>query len=377
MGEAAALQRGMARTAVTRNLPPLPKVVRWRKGENKGERVLEILREIALRLQTNEPQCFYSLRQVERHFHIALSTTAKVFSHLQEEGLLSRLRGSRTRLEGRQSFRAVTVRGVIGLPASLSQVILSEDYRRFLTQVPRALRLRGFVAQVVYFEANDLRTGDLSERLKRFQTDTVIWFAPEAGAQDAIARLREAGIRVLGIGDGGLPPIPCAFEIERRRAELELLRNWRAEGEVNRVVVISVKGRRGAEERLSAIFDESGWDCEFLRLDQVRPGFLPASSNVGVFLSAGAAWLLSCRAPELLAGLLASCRVAFFEGPIVVPFASPPTRGRADLIEVNWAELARQIAEPLALGIKKSDAPLVFEACLKTRVPAAECMLAL
>ena len=57
--------------------------------------MLELLRGIAIASQREEPQGFYPLREVARHFTVPLSTVSRVYGELEEEGILASVRGSK------------------------------------------------------------------------------------------------------------------------------------------------------------------------------------------------------------------------------------------------------------------------------------------
>lgn len=368
----------MARKAVFRSLAALPKAPRWQEGENKSEKLFKILREVAERLRKDEPQAFYSLREVQRHFSVSMSTAVNVYSRLEEEGILIRLRGSKTLLQGKEPYREIRIRGLIGMPISESRLMASRDYLSFFQQVPRELRMHRFVAQMLWFTPEQLRTGDLSDRLKRFQTDTVIWFAPESIAHDTILRLRESGIRVIGICDGGLPPIRCSGEVRRRRAILQILRTWRSGVGLRRVTVLSVSGRGAAvdEQRMQALLEEEGWEFEFAKLSAVHPQIPLESSRFGpecgFLLPSSAASLLSFFAPELFIKLVRTRRAALIDGPINVPFPRFPEEAWVDLIYVDWHKVTRQIVNRVMAGSwDETRPPLVFEAEAGMRAAAS------
>jgi len=59
----------------------------------------------------------------------------------------------------------------------------------------------------------------------------VIWFSPDRSRRETVATLRDAGVRLVGVRDGGLPSIPCRYEIRRENALRTILRRWRASSE--------------------------------------------------------------------------------------------------------------------------------------------------
>ena len=147
----------MARKKVPRTLAPLPERRALERAHHKTEALTEILRGVAAKNQQEQPQAFYSMREVATHFRVQVSTVSRVYQRLEKEGLISRVRGSKTVLQGLHFDRQLSVRAFVGLPASLPSFVTLQDYRTFLIRLRRELRLRGFAAATAYFERNEAR----------------------------------------------------------------------------------------------------------------------------------------------------------------------------------------------------------------------------
>src|SRR5437588_11087987 len=108
----------MARKKVSRTLAPLPTKRVLHDAHHKTERLIEILREVALKNQQDQPRTFYSVRDVARQFKVPISTVSRAYRHLEQEGLLNRVRGSKTILQGLHFDRNLSVRAFVALPVS-------------------------------------------------------------------------------------------------------------------------------------------------------------------------------------------------------------------------------------------------------------------
>src|SRR5438132_2964168 len=208
----------MARKKIVRRMPPLPKGPALRAKDHKTERLLEILRGIAVANQRDEPEPFYTLRDVASRFQVPVSTVARVYGQLEDEGILSSIRGSKTILQGLSSARHLSVRGVVGMPASLSRFVTIQDYRMFFIRTLRELRRRDFATATVFIERGQENPDRLVRRMKKYKVDTMLWYLPDGAAKEITLRLNDAGIRVLGVGDGTLSGIFCCYEIRREVA---------------------------------------------------------------------------------------------------------------------------------------------------------------
>src|SRR5690349_9580790 len=132
----------MPRTKISHGLGPLPGQHLRRIDPNGNDRLLQILRSVALKNQRDQPRVFYSLREVAQQFKVSVSVVAKVYREMEHEGLLSRVRSSKTILNGLR-YNQRTVRAVIGLPVLFSNFVTIPDYRMFFLSIRHELWLRG------------------------------------------------------------------------------------------------------------------------------------------------------------------------------------------------------------------------------------------
>jgi hypothetical protein len=369
----------MPRKRISRSLPPLPKTHRLDDALHKTDRLIEILRCVAIKNQSAQPQAFYSVRNIAQHFRVTLSTAARAYHHLEREGLLTRVRGSKTLLQGTHFDRRTGVRAFVGLPASLSAFITLQPYRLFFIKIRRELRLRGFATAMVFTDKKEIMNGVLSKRLKAYEIDTVLWFQPPRDARDAAARLADLGLRLVGIAHEQSPPIPCRYEIRRDNAIRTLLTQWKERHAIEELTLVRLKDHRltPLEETLENTLDELGIESSTVWFqDQPSASFLNSLRKTDtpaiVFSSARLVSKFCFRAPAAVADLLRIHRVAFLNGPVSMPFAKIPDV-RVDLTLVDWQLAAEQIVDDLiSQDAFQLPGPTIFEAEAKLRVPFSE-----
>jgi hypothetical protein len=346
----------MPRKKVSRALPPLPNHHDLDEAAHKTERLTEILRKVAFKNQRTQPRAFYSVREVARSFHVTLSTACRAYGHLEQEGLLTRVRGSKTLLQGRHYDRRLEVRAFVGLPACLSSFITIQAYRNFFIKIRRELRLRGFATAMVFCEKDETQTAELSERLKTYEVDTVIWFQPPREAAKTAQWLADFGIRVIGIAHGGFPSIPCRYDIRRDQGIKKLLTAWKTHHAVTHVT-LAQSGEEPSfalDEIARDTLDHLGINSTVARFQGERTDdflrfmrALQKSRTDGIiFPSAQLPSKLCFRAPDAVADLLRTRRVAFFNGPVTMPFLKVPDV-QVDLVVVDWQRVAEQIVDDL------------------------------
>lgn len=364
----------MARKRSVRRLPPLPSRIGLKKRDHKIGRLLEILRAIAVSNQRNEPQLFYSVRDITRHFDVPVSTVARVYGQLEDEGLLASVRGSKTLLQGLSLGRQLTVLGSIGLPASVAAFITFQDYRTFFIRMRRELRARGFAAVMVLFEWQHAQTDQLLRRMEKHKFDTIFWYRPDTSIRYILARLQDAGIRVIGIGDGGLPTTRCRYEIRREAAIKTILRDWQARSGIKSVVVArGARSTTNEEEAVQALLEEEKLGFEFRTVTSAGAGaFLEECSRLkdtGLILPSRPASMVAFRAPEALMHAMTNCRIAFTGGPPSIVFAQA-LDVPMDLVLVDWQLIAeRVVGDLISKQAFNRGETTVFEADTRLQVP--------
>jgi len=368
----------MARKKVPRTLTPLPARRRLQKADHKTEELTEILREAAARNRREQPRAFYSMREVSAHFAVPFALVSRVYERLGQEGLLTAVRGSKTLLQGQRFDRQLSVRAFVGLPASLSAFVTVQAYRMFFITIRRELRVRGFATAMVFFEKAEARTGILSDRFKIYEIDTVLWFQPAKEARETAARLKDRGVRVIGIAHEQIPSIPCRYQVRRDRAINDLLSEWSSLGIAH--VTIAQWPEKGAplsEEALRSAVEEARLDTSIAtfrgqRSEAFVRSLRKVKSGAIVFSSAQLASQLCFRAPGAVADLLRSRRVAFLNGPVSMPFAKVPDI-QVDLVVVDWQWVAERITNDLITQDAFAlSGPTIFEAEAKLRVPLSD-----
>jgi hypothetical protein len=359
----------MARKKVTRSLPQLPRPPRFAARDHKTDQILSILRSVGVETQLDHPQPFYSIRDVAAHFHVSQSSVGEIYRRLEQEGLLSRVRGSKTVLQGLKYDRRLQVRGFVGLPASLSSFITLQDYRMFFIRVRRELRMRGFATAMLLFEGDEAGTPAFAERLKAYEVDTVLWFEPRKKIQAAVLRLSDGGIRMIGVTEDASPILPCRYHLRREQALRSLLEQWKTLPRLQKVTLVQSRQHRAAavEEMVQVILDELDIPWSVATFNDHRSGaflrtLLKSKTSALIFASSSLASMFSFRAPGSMTELISTHRVGLMGGPVNMPFAKLPDV-RVDLITFNWQLVAERIVNDLITQAAFQESfPVIFQA---------------
>jgi hypothetical protein len=341
----------MARKNLVHEMPPLPDKVIFKARDHKTKRLLEILRGIAVTNQKKDSLVFYPVRKVAKHFRAPISTVARVYGHLEKEGILTSVRGSKTLLQGLQSSRHLNVLSVVGVPAAVAAFVTFQDYRMFFIRTRRELRTRGFSVAMVLFEQRHIKTGQLTKRILKHEFDTIIWYRPDVSVRDVVDQVADSGIRILGVSDGGVPPIQCRYEIRREIAIKRILQDWKTRSRIKTAAIVRIQGSSSAkEEMLETLLEEEQLGLDWLRVDVEKPDeFLKACGNrrdSGIIFPSRAASNFAFRAPEALMRLMKHSRVAFVDGPPSIAF-TPALDVPGDFVVMDWQLIAERIVTDL------------------------------
>ncbi len=168
------------RRRVPTRVPVLPRRLVLKNGETPAEALFRLLRETARSGRMAQDQTFYSLREIATRFRLPLSLVYRAFIRLEKEGLLAKIRGSRTVLPGKEFDRHLYIRGVIGIPVSIFRFSAFADYREFVLVLRRKLRRHQFMSAAVFYQRDQNRADFLSERLFDAKADHVLWFCRAA-----------------------------------------------------------------------------------------------------------------------------------------------------------------------------------------------------
>jgi hypothetical protein len=366
----------MAQTRISRDLGALPRRSAFIADHDKSRGGLkQILRSLALKNQREQPIVFYSLREVAKRFKVPISNVARIYHDMEQEGLLSRVRGSKTVLNGLRNNRRLSVRAFIGLPVLISNFITIQDYRTFFICLRRELWSRGFAAAMVFFRPDEAADGRLSEQLKSYGIDTVIWLQP-GRAKQTFLRLSDMGIRFIGITQIGTPSIPSRYYIWREHAIEVLLRDWRDRNSIRKITVVDSSEYHSAvtEEIVRVILHNLEMETTVRTLHDEDPSvFLrdlcQFKTDGIVFPCAGLTSMFAFRSADQFTELLRTQRVALVDGPIDMPFIKVPDVA-VDLVSVNWQALAEVIVNDLiSREALDRNRYTTFEAEAQFRVP--------
>jgi DNA-binding transcriptional regulator YhcF (GntR family) len=328
-----------------------------REHERKSDPLFKIVRELALNEQTDAPQLFLSLRQAAQRFDVPVSAMADVYRRLADEGILSSVRSSRTILRGRGSNRHLNVRGVIAMPVSRPRLHTLRDYREAFVSLSQELHAHGFFIVPFYSEERALDLESVVKRAKGERVDLVISLLPEGKDRETALRLRDLGIRFIGLNIGGISDGFSRYEVRRQQAILAILNRWRAEEEPWPKTIVLAGHETAAEteriSRLRGVVAREGFACDFDTVPKGRISrFLKSvcARQQHVLLPAPAAAMLGSRAPDTLAEVFNKCRIALIDGPLDAPFCKGHPEIKVDLVTVNWPRISKRIAHDLVTG---------------------------
>lgn len=335
------------------HLPPLvgdPPVLRASSPGNRTSHLIDQVRHIARDLRGDKSRRFYSVREMATHFRVSVGTIAAIYQRLEQEGILARIRGSKTLLVGRQLSPRIPVRAVIGIVALRFSMIAHPDARELDMELIERLSRRGYVADLIFHTTGDINEPALVEHLVRHRVDFAIIRPTSLKIRQNILALRDHGIRTITIQDKLLTPdLPALiYQQDWAPAYEHLAHKWHSEG-IRRVVVPMKPEFLSslATTLFQSIFTAAGINVEFCTHDFATLLRAARSRRVGVaFLDRFRAGRICDRQPLEAERLLKSTRVAFCRGSVYVPYFSS-RRLTADLVVFSSSRIADRIARDL------------------------------
>lgn len=348
----------MARKRILRNLPPLSETFKavpaFSESGNKQLNLLEELRRAAKRLRKRQSLPFYSMREVAEYFSLPLRTVALVYETLELEGILNRIRGSKTLLVGKTITPRMPVRGVVGIPIWLHALVVSPYSRALHVEMEERLRENGFVADFIFFRTEEIHEPDFTQRLLHHNLDQVIWHTPHPLASNVLLSLKDHGVQQIVIQSSESPTsiaVPTYLQ-DWQPAYREMAKTWRAAG-IKTVIVpdpVYLPSKR-AIKIFSSTLVRHGLKVELVegsaaalhrKLFATRKKF-----NYGVaFMDQQGADTICNEEPVILEQVVSAFRVAFCRGPIRLPYFNHRP-AKVDLIRFSPIEIADRVAQDL------------------------------
>ncbi len=350
----------MARMRMTTDLPPLPEAFPsfrgFAPGESRQQTITQLIRECARSLQRREARPFYPMRQIAAFFDAPLRTVAISYETLDSEGLLARIRGSKTVLAGKRITARKPVNAVVGLPISLQAMIASPFECRLQMELEERLRARGHVADSIFFRPNEDYEPAFAERLVRHDLDFVVWHSPHPLAAHVLLSLRERGVRLVLLQPAESPLRVSARShvLSWQNAYREMAAAWAADG-VRRAVFAEPEHllARRALRQLAPLLAEHAIKTHTVEADPsaLSPLLTPASGpkdgkSVLGFMDFASADALCNGYPDFIDEISRHARVAFCRGAVRVP-RLVTRRTRVDVVDLDAAALAEGVVEDL------------------------------
>jgi Predicted transcriptional regulators len=344
----------MGRKAVIRELPRLidilPDREAWLKAPNRGHAVEKGLRRIVASVRGEDRLPFYSMREVAAYFDASLRAVSAAYEKLNQEGLLTIVRGSKTILEGRRQAPKTPLRGVVGVPIALPSFLYGNNPRQLFILFEEELRRLNYVVDFIFYATGSDDTHQLAERLLSHDLDTAVWIGPPQTMKEAILRLDDAGIPQVIMCDGPAMLPLQGYTLDLDRGFREAAAGWHKKG--LRSVHLVGPTRSLAPHflrKIRAAYSLRGFRvtegfCEpdefFSRIERV-----PASTGL-VFLEHFHYEMLCNHDWRTMRDLFLRHRTLLAQGP-VHHHAFHGTRIPADTLDLRFSEIAVRLARDI------------------------------
>jgi DNA-binding transcriptional regulator YhcF (GntR family) len=344
-------------------LPPLvellPEFVALDARSPKLKQVAEWLRTVIASHRTTKNLPFYSTRDLAKFFKVSQNTAALAVKILESEGLLRRVRGSQTLLQGTKVITRTKIRAVAGLMLWIFAQRFSEPHSNLTANLAESLWPHNIVVDIIpHYDIGDVRP-DLNERLKIHGLDFAIWPFPFPHHRDHMLHLQDRGIRNLIISEhrSGFPVTP-QIHIDYGPAYRELLAYWRADHKIEKVIVVE-PAEFTPRQRLSTfvqIAQEMGFNCTLEKSSPDLPAAILARERkkIGIALLDEHSMVeFTFYDPSTFVKILRKHRLLYGNGPLNVPFV-PDGELRFDRIFVPMPKESRDPTKSLYPAIEET-----------------------
>jgi hypothetical protein len=233
-------EEAMARRPVRRPLPSLQQLFAeqpaFAPGENQRQRLVEVLRDAALRLRRERDIPFYAIRQVSAFFGLPYPSVRYAYRQLSAEGLLRLVRGSRTILTSNKLRPRPWLRGVAAVPVWTPGFVTFGDWRTFFRALEHELHRRHWIADMLFFNRNEELDQEFVGRVLDHHPNCVVWFCPHQSQRQTLAWLADAGLRIFTVLDrpGEFPGVPC--KVRWDGALRDAFEDWQDSG-IDRILI--------------------------------------------------------------------------------------------------------------------------------------------
>ena len=350
----------MSRVIVHRSLPPLKKVLgqkfRFPEGKSRQQVMIEELRDAAKKLRSGTSQPFYSMREVADFFQAPLGTISSVYKALEREGIINRIRSSRTMLVGKQVLPRDAVRGVVGIPIWLHSIMLLIYTRTLAMDLEEHLRRSGYVADLIFYSAKEEEADpEFAMRLLRHRLDAVILHTPIADCRQNILSLRERGVRVLVIQrKEARRDLPAVIYLQDYQSAYQKMAvQWHQAG-IRKVWLWSSLADlhyKAEADTFKSILNRQGLDMEFVQdepnqlLKRMRLAKSKSPMAVAFLDGTHSDEICNCE-PQIVEQISQLARLAFCVGSIRIPYLHA-RKIKADIVDFSPAEIASRLADDI------------------------------
>ncbi|MGE9290007.1 MAG: hypothetical protein ACQKBT_03395 [Puniceicoccales bacterium] len=369
----------MARKEVERSLPDLDTLFGAFPGFNpKVSRQATLARELRRAAESlrKEDACpFYAMRAIGEYFNVPIRTVSMAYEELELEGILNRIRGSKTMLAGRTQSPRKPVRALIGIPVWFHALIVSPYCRNLNWELEERLRSYGYVADIIFFRGNEINRPEFTDRLLKHNLDYVIWHTPHPKISQVLLSLKDNGVHQVIVQPTDNPislELPTYFQ-NWQSAYVEMATNWYRNG-IRKVLVPepiylpSIK----AMKQFATTLNTYELEVQFV---QATPQELmelalsmPAEKTAVAFLDQLGADEYCNREPVCLEAILKHCRVGFCRGPLRIPYFETRDH-KADVIRFSARKTAQRIAEGIRDDVLGKSPDHTFHAMYEADVP--------
>lgn len=321
--------------------------------------IANTLRPVVLRYRQTKNLTFHPAREIAAFFGVSLQTATLAVGLLEQEGILRRIRGSRTIITGSHTITRIKLRAVVGYPLGWIEEKYSYAHRRLSRELGDELWKHHITLDTIpYMEIGGFLP-DFIQRLHRHAINFAVWLTPLSHARPAFLHLQDQGVQNLVVDfNTQTAGFKTHILIDMVSSYEEVIQRWRDEFKLTRVLVIEPSDY--ARERIltfKQICTRHGLACEVLKSSPSLAGEIESANRNGPAIGIA---LLDERAtaeftffePAAFVSLMRRHRVLYGNNYPEVPFAGHGDM-KIDRIYIDHPYLNNVIASYLTRWLNK------------------------
>ncbi|MGE9290043.1 MAG: hypothetical protein ACQKBT_03580 [Puniceicoccales bacterium] len=292
------------------------------------------------------------MRQASEALAVPLRTVTHAYKTLEQEGLLIRIRGSRTVLRGNTHKRKQANTFTVGVPIWLEGFSHFQYRRDILMNLSDDLCHHSIATDPVFFRGQEDFSYRFIDRLLSHQLDACLWIQPVHWHYNLINTVKDHGIQNIILTDAELEFLPSQSIVDRTEAYQTVFRDWTEKRGIEEIIVIHHGSH--TPQRLDCLQKAvSGIPLKWTLRNRPSRRLAQKGNTATVILDQVAAIRLVHDDPGLFLQLARIHPILFARDCPIIPYPVPEV-ATVDIIRFPTQPICRDLTQLILKGLSDS-----------------------